>query len=593
MMTEETPVHPDYALVQSALQGDEKALEKLAELTRPLREMVARKICRNNEDKFQLAVQFGWDGVVGAMAAYRGSPDFCGFAYRGVAWRIKHELAYEEATIYRPVNHRRDLYNLNKLSAETGLETSDPRLARRLGISAVRQANALDTTLTATSLNAPASPHADTSIELVDFVPAEAHDDDFWNTDRAHFMREAIRRDLTAREREIITLYFMQKEGASTDEIGRQVGLSKTQAGTIIRAVLEKLRRSILKAEAAMSAAPGLGAPANRLEFLLRKGHHPFALKCMPQGVTYDRKTKLWKPTFQFGKVKEAFRRIDSGWDNVAAIAHDLKMRPKALREILRNRTFIGERHYRLHLGEQAPKQFSVKVMDPLIPLDQFERVQRILDEAPNKGKVLPGTKPVHNVIKAVARCGQCGSKLYFSAQTGLGPRSIGGYYFCSSKMPKLNRIPFCGIKPQTKRQLDAVAALFTEAVLSSPLVAKARRERHIRSEGRAIAPHDVSEKLAPKPDPLTQGLAQQQLIHSIFTELRFRDGAVIAFKFHSSLLVEDGWNDHLPQFAVGLVDGTGCAHLKKPFKPVQETDLRFRATPPAPGRASLILSER
>ena len=577
MISEEKPVHPDYALVQAALQGDERALEKLAELTRPLREMVARKICRNNEDKFQLAVQFGWDGVVGAMAAYRGDIAFCGFAYPGVAWRIKHELAYEDETIYRPVNHRRDLYNLNKLSAETGLAPSDPTLARRLGISAVRQANALDTSLTVTSLNAPASPHADTSVELVEFIPAEAHDVDFWKTDRAHFLREAMQKDLTAREREIITLYFLQKEDASTEEIGFQVGLSKTQAGTIIRAVLEKLRRSILKAEAAMSAAPGLGAAANRLEFLLRKGYHPFAMKCMPQGVTYDRKTKLWKPTFQFGKVKEAFRRIDSGMDNVAAIAHDLKIRPKALREILRNRTFVGERHYRLHLGDQAPKQFSVKVMDPLIAPDQFDRVQRILDEAPNKGKVLPETKPVHNVIKAVVRCGRCGAKLYFSAQTGLGPRSIGGYYFCSSKMPKLTRVPFCGVKPQTKRQLDAVAALFTETVLSSPLVAQARVERQVRSCGReSIIDSAVPEKLATKPDPLTQGLAQQKLIHSIFTELRFRDGAVTAFKFHSSLFVAEGWNQQV-QLPLGLEDATGCVHLKTPFKPVQEVDLRFR----------------
>lgn len=239
------------------------------------------------------------------------------------------------------------------------------------------------------------------------------------------------------------------------------------------------------------------------VDALCRAGKHPFGLRQLPRGISYDRKTSRWHVTEDIAPVLEAFRLIDEdGVHNVAKVARLTGINERALHNLLRNSLYMGWRLYQTGRSEKKvlskrgkmykPKirlpqdqVIEVKVLEcPPVDADRFARVQAVLAATTKAWKAEKRGKPI-NMVRSIARCAACGERLYFS-QDRRRPKT-GGYYFCSKHYYQNNESKrcSCGAPNMSKVEVDKATNLFVSDILTRP------------SSVRAVLNHSVKASVA------------------------------------------------------------------------------------------------
>ena len=180
-----------------------------------------------------------------------------------------------------------------------------------------------------------------------------------------------------------------------------------------------------------------------------RAGKHPQNLNSLPYGVGYERQKGRWYYKPEAEKVKAAVRMFLSGETSYWSVGKKLDIAPCNLRIILRNPIYTGWRVYtqkrnpspgairiksdgrqgdRPKIPRSADEIISVKVLEPLISTEDFERLQRILDlKKQNHWRSNPDYD--HRfTYHGFLRCGGCGNLIYTHV------RHPHDWYVCKSR---------------------------------------------------------------------------------------------------------------------------------------------------------------
>lgn len=190
-------------------------------------------------------------------------------------------------------------------------------------------------------------------------------------------------------------------------------------------------------------------------------GRNPSGDITLPLGLSYDRKTSTYHYNDDVSKVQEAFRLIDgdSGLRNISEIARRVGIEPATLRNILRNKAYIGIREYtqkrdlsvkvmkagarqgdRPKVSRRPEEVIRVRIIPPekqAVSDEQFDRVQQILAGLKEfHARIQSAREKGGNLLAGVGRCGCCGLRLYgtTSSRTGKdGATKARGHYVCFS----------------------------------------------------------------------------------------------------------------------------------------------------------------
>jgi DNA invertase Pin-like site-specific DNA recombinase len=222
-----------------------------------------------------------------------------------------------------------------------------------------------------------------------------------------------------------------------------------------------------------------------------RSGRHPFGPRQLPLGITYDRLTNNWGVSEKILPILEAYRLVDEeGVHNINEVARRVGVHQRALHNLIRNRLYSGWRVYdtgrapkkktsksgrRYKPKVRLPEEEVIKVQvlnPPPVSRERFARVQAALAANYENWKAERDDRPAYNMLRSVARCGHCDSRLYFS-QDRRRP-NIMGYYFCSQHYYKRGKKGTCGAANQAKHDLDDATNRFVTELLRSPKTVRA-----------------------------------------------------------------------------------------------------------------------
>lgn len=188
-------------------------------------------------------------------------------------------------------------------------------------------------------------------------------------------------------------------------------------------------------------------------------GRNPSSDITLPLGLSYDREKHLYHYNEDVAKVQEAFALIDgdTGLRNISEVARRVGVDSATLRNLLRNKSFIGIREYtkkrdlatkvlkpgarqgdRPKIPRLPEEVIRVRIISPeeqAISDDQFQRVQEILKNLKESHARIKSQHPDGgNLLSGIGRCGCCGERLYASTASwrsdGQKPR---GHYICYS----------------------------------------------------------------------------------------------------------------------------------------------------------------
>lgn len=224
-------------------------------------------------------------------------------------------------------------------------------------------------------------------------------------------------------------------------------------------------------------------------------GRNPSADITLPLGLSYDRKTNTYYYNDAVSKVQEAFRLIDgdTGLRNISEVARRVGIEYMTLRNLLRNKSYIGVREY------TQKRDLSVKVMKPgarqgdrpkvarrpeevirvrIIPPEQqavsdeqFERVQQILVGLREfHARIQLARDKGGNLLAGTGRCGCCGLRLYGATSSKVSKvdqTKVRGHYVCFSHhyLNKRKAQP-CGFGWVNKGQAEELVSAFVCALL-------------------------------------------------------------------------------------------------------------------------------
>jgi DNA invertase Pin-like site-specific DNA recombinase len=224
-------------------------------------------------------------------------------------------------------------------------------------------------------------------------------------------------------------------------------------------------------------------------------GRNPSADITLPLGLSYDRKIGTYHYNDDVSKVQEAFQLIDgdSGLRNISEIARRVGIEPATLRNILRNKAYIGVREYtqkrdlsvkvmkagarqgdRPKVARKPEEIIRVRIIPPeeqAVSDEQFERVQQILAGLKDfHARIQSAREKGGNLLAGTGRCGCCGLRLYgtTSSRTSKdGATKARGHYVCFSHhyLNKSN-VPPCGFGWVQKEQAEALVDEFVRTLL-------------------------------------------------------------------------------------------------------------------------------
>ena len=212
-----------------------------------------------------------------------------------------------------------------------------------------------------------------------------------------------------------------------------------------------------------------------------RKGEFAQSYKCLPFGVSYDFKSRMWSYSADSVRVKEAFRLLLSGKVSYGAIGRALAMSPRAVHSALRNPIYTGWRvidkkrdlsasgKYSRINGRQSDRRkiqrapedvIRVQVIrEPLVSEEDFKRAQRIMDHKKQFHWRTNDATEHRFIYNGYLIC-ECGKRVHSRAQWA-------DYYACSGK---------CGVRFQRRDILDPhLTTIFTKHLTSSSFL-----KRHV-----------------------------------------------------------------------------------------------------------------
>lgn len=185
-----------------------------------------------------------------------------------------------------------------------------------------------------------------------------------------------------------------------------------------------------------------------------KRGEHPQSYITLPFAIGYRERKWFYKPEAQ--RVREAFHKMLRGQHNYRELAKEVGVTPRGMHLILRNPIYTGWRviNKRRDISpgaritreggrqgdrkkiDRAPEEIiRVKVLDPLISIEEFNRVQTIMDSKQTlhwRHRPDCGRRFAYNGFLA---CAVCGNLVYTSFR---GRNSdTGVYYVCKSKKVK------------------------------------------------------------------------------------------------------------------------------------------------------------
>ncbi len=182
-----------------------------------------------------------------------------------------------------------------------------------------------------------------------------------------------------------------------------------------------------------------------------RAGLCPDSDKTLPTGVTFDKETKKFKYNADAEKVRKCFEIVLNG-GNFRDCERATGIRHRTVSNLLRNRIFMGERVYEWERGKEKyhskdgrqserkkvrrPQErvIVVKAIDsPLISLEDFNRVQSIVNNVRKVFHTRRTEVPEELWLHGSVYCGVCGSPMYTYSVNRNGRRRD-CYFLCKSK---------------------------------------------------------------------------------------------------------------------------------------------------------------
>lgn len=224
-------------------------------------------------------------------------------------------------------------------------------------------------------------------------------------------------------------------------------------------------------------------------------GRNPSADITLPLGLSYDRSHHKYFYNGEITKVQEAFSLIDgdSGLRNISEIARRVGVESATLRNILRNKAYIGLREYtskrdlsvkvlkpgarqadRPKIARRPEEIIRVRIIDPeaqAVSDQQFERVQVILDGLREfHARIQSAKAKGGNLLAGTGRCGCCGLRLYgtTSSRTSAdGVTKDRGHMVCfSAHYLNKNKTTRCGFGWVSKNKAEELVSSFVCALL-------------------------------------------------------------------------------------------------------------------------------
>lgn len=250
----ETPLitaDEEVRLARKIKQGDKRALEKLTKAN--LRFVVS--VAKQYQNQGLSLADLINEGNIGLIKAAKRFDETRGFKFISYAvWWIRQAilqaLAEQSRIVRLPLNRVGTLHKIGKISArleqDLGREPSPEEIAKELELSEGEVSDTLKISNSHLSLDAPFSVSEDNS--LIDIL-----EDEFQPSPDESLLQNSLRIEiekaldsLTAREAEVITLYFgLQGEKALTlEEIGARFSLTRERVRQIKEKAIRRLRHA-------------------------------------------------------------------------------------------------------------------------------------------------------------------------------------------------------------------------------------------------------------------------------------------------------------------------------------------------------------
>ncbi len=250
----ETPLitaDEEVRLARKIKLGDKRALEKLTKAN--LRFVVS--VAKQYQNQGLSLADLINEGNIGLIKAAKRFDETRGFKFISYAvWWIRQAilqaLAEQSRIVRLPLNRVGTLHKIGKISArleqDLGREPSPEEIAKELELSEAEVSDTLKISNSHLSLDAPFSVSEDNS--LIDIL-----EDEFQPSPDESLLQNSLRLEiekaldsLTAREAEVITLYFgLHGEKALTlEEIGARFSLTRERVRQIKEKAIRRLRHA-------------------------------------------------------------------------------------------------------------------------------------------------------------------------------------------------------------------------------------------------------------------------------------------------------------------------------------------------------------
>ncbi len=250
----ETPLitaQQEVELAKRIKLGDQQALEKLTKAN--LRFVVS--VAKQYQNQGLSLADLINEGNIGLIKAAKRFDETRGFKFISYAvWWIRQAilqaLAEQSRIVRLPLNRVGTLHKIGKISSsleqEYGREPSPAEIAKELELSAVEVSDTLKISNSHLSLDAPFSVSEDNSLMDVledEFQPAP--DEDLL-TESLKVEIERALDSLSAREAEVINLYFglSQEKALTLEEIGTRFNLTRERVRQIKEKAIRRLRHA-------------------------------------------------------------------------------------------------------------------------------------------------------------------------------------------------------------------------------------------------------------------------------------------------------------------------------------------------------------
>lgn len=275
-------------------------------------------------------------------------------------------------------------------------------------------------------------------------------------------------------------------------------------------------------------------------------GRNPGSDITLPLGLSYDRENRKYYYDSSIDKVKEAFAMIDgdTGLRNISEVGRRVGIEAATLRNILRNKSYIGIREYtqkrdlstkklkpgarqgdRPKVARLPEEVIRVRIIPPeaqAVSDEQFERVQLILDSLKESyARIKSERSTGGNLIAGVGRCGCCGERLYASTTSKLtseGEKRRGHYICYSAHYSNKDKTRRCGLGWLNKDEVEPLVSAFVcEMLGEESFIAKILE--HAKAKRRdLIKLSDTSESLRRRLDEIAR--KDKRVVESLMAEV-------------------------------------------------------------------------